>query len=457
MVAPYMFGRPETITGQSFAQQADRAAPLATLPYAEALGRIQGIPMVGPGDAIYLRQAEGAGQLRGDMAAALAGNLANLKTRQTLQNLAAGEAQQSARLRSEQAALGRGAAAAGGIGAALGNLPGNLIKTLSGLDYKLREQTGEGFADLLKQQAADRAAARVPRSKYERVGPRKPVRLSAAYQDPSQASPEELEELKTLVAQKEGYEKSRLAGATLDELEDVMAAAAEGDPTAQRASVRMMDAAEEAMRLDKASREQRAWPEFGWSHRAQEGLGPLPRRGSGEGRFRRLYRPDLRDKAQEALERGDIDLYEAYVAAAEQAATEGIYGPARQKREQIERDALEGRGLPAFDEGRMLDVLDEAEKWRAQGAAGEPPADLPVEYRLDPSRYTGDAPVSQRGLFERGMVNQGMLEGYPGVERFEYAGPGLDYLPRNFQRATKLDSNLSLSELREILRSLGIK
>jgi hypothetical protein len=385
MVAPYMFGRPETITGQSFAQQADRAAPLATLPYAEALGRIQGIPMVGPGDAIYLRQAEGAGRLRGDMAAALAGNLANLKTRQTLQNLAAGEAQQSARLRSEQAALGRGAAAAGGIGAALGNLPGNLIKTLSGLDHKLREQTGEGFADLLKQQAAARSAARVPRSKYERVGPREPVRLSAEYRDPSQASPEELEELKALVAQKEGYEKSRLDGLTLDELEDVMAAAAEGDPTAQRASHRMMEDAERAMRLDKASREA-GRPEDPYAaawDRSLLGPGRF-QEGTGEGRFRRLYRPDLRDKAQEALERGDIDLYEAYVAAAEQAATEGM-------------------GLPAFDE--------------------EPPADLPGLYYLDPSRYTGDAPVSQRGLFERGLVNREMLRGYPGVEQFEYSGP----------------------------------
>ena len=175
----------------------------------------------------------------------------------------------------------------------------------------------------------------------------------------------------------------------------------------------------------------------------------------------------MRDLAQQALERGEVDLYEGYMRAAEDVAHEEIYGEARRKSDEIATnrliaDAAAGGPVPApetpgglsvFDEEQVLDILDGL---GAQGVAEEPPADLPVEYLLDPSRYTGDAPVSQRGLFERGMVNQGMLEAYPGVNRFEYAGPGLDYLPRNFQRAKELDSNLSLPELREILRKLGI-
>jgi len=73
-------------------------------------------------------------------------------------------------------------------------------------------------------------------------------------------------------------------------------------------------------------------------------------------------------------------------------------------------------------------------------------------------------------MLEGTLSGQGYA--YPGVDRFEYAGvspdrpgtlrprltrPGLDRLPYNRQRMREQGGNLSLSELREILRSLGIK
>ena len=312
MAIPYMFRRPETITQQSFAQEADRATPMAILPYAEALGNIKSSPVTGPGDTTYLRQFQGGNNMRNALAAGLASSLGNIKTRELGQVLEAQRGQQSRRLQEEQMAAKRYSMLGQQAGQAFGQVPGHIASGLMDLDTYLMENTGESLGEVMKRQAdQDQLAAQALGQRLnERAMPSAPApqsgvgldQLRDAWDPNVQASPEAVAELEDMIRRKKEYEQGRLGGSTMDELSNVLAAAEAGDPTAQRAAHKMLETAEQAL-----ANEERAAVE------SLRGSG-LPLRGRGVD----YVAPDRdtldrREMAQYHLEQGDPDLADQWI------------------------------------------------------------------------------------------------------------------------------------------------
>lgn len=184
-MAAYAYGRPERITEQSFGKQAQYRKPLVTLPYAEAFGRIGDIPATGPGDAVYLRQLEGAGKLKDKLTAGLAGELANIETNRSLQTLMAKEAQRSARFQDEQAILERKAKEQQALGRAIGDEAVGLVDVVGQIDQLLREKRGGGIKDLIDQDVARRKAAAAARAE---PGPTRWQQMALQHQRPAEQS-----------------------------------------------------------------------------------------------------------------------------------------------------------------------------------------------------------------------------------------------------------------------------
>jgi hypothetical protein len=214
-MAAYAYGRPERITEQSFGKQAQYRKPLVTLPYAEAFGRIGDIPATGPGDAVYLRQLEGAGKLRNKLTAGLAGELANIETNRSLQTLMAKEAQRSARFRDEEARLKRTSGEQQELGRTVSNEVVELVKLVGQMDKLAREATEGGLPGLIDRDVARRKAAAADRAD---PGPSRLELLQLQHQRPvSESYGQEYSaglglqrELDDMYRQKREYEELRL-------------------------------------------------------------------------------------------------------------------------------------------------------------------------------------------------------------------------------------------------------
>mgnify|MGYP003674839938 CR=1 FL=1 len=251
MAIPYMFRRPETITQQSFAQEADRAAPMAILPYAQALGSIKSAPITGPGDTTYLRQLKSGGDMRNALSAGLASDLGNIRTREIGQVLEAQRGQQARRLQDEQLASRRYSQIAGQAGESLGQIPGGIASGLMELDAYLLESTGQGLADVMKAQAQrDQVSSQALGQRLnEQAMPSAPApqagvgldQLQDAWNPDVEASAQANAELQDIARRGMDYEQSR--GST----EQIQSFLQSDNPHVRQAGMTMLDAAEKAL------------------------------------------------------------------------------------------------------------------------------------------------------------------------------------------------------------------
>ena len=254
MAIPYMFRRPETITQQSFAQEADRAAPMAILPYAEALGNIKSAPVTGPGDTTYLRQFQGGNNMRNALSAGLASSLGNIKTRELGQVLEAQRGQQSRRLQEERMLAKRYSESDQRIGRMLGQIPGQIAAQAMDIDEILIENTGESLGEVMKRQfGQDQLAAQALGQRLnERAMPSAPApqsgvglgQLRDAWDPNIQASPEDVAELEDIIRRKKEYEQGRLGGVSQDQISSLLQS---GNDQDYLAGLSMLDAAEQAL------------------------------------------------------------------------------------------------------------------------------------------------------------------------------------------------------------------
>lgn len=400
MASPYFFDRPETMTGQAFRQQAESYAPEILMPYADALTGVKQAQVQGPGGVTYGRQLARMGAARNQIAAGLGSQLASLEINRELQEKAARDMQRSQEIAWKNQNALRGAAAAAKTGQALGSVPEDIISSIAQQDAAYRELHGIGLGEALKQQYQDARAAQgldvsrhanlargqeqeirsalnqqgllnVPpklnpveltkwhqrkmaaeREMRESLANRQEALLAAptlprqqqVYIGDVEGTPEEIAAIQDMVDQKRAYERQRMGGIEMEQIQRLLSSGNEMD---YRAGMELLDKAEMAMEQEKLLAAEALRDQGGplIAYRNLVGL-------SEEDRARMSYATEMRDLAEEALARGDIPLYEGYMEAAELKTDEQLAQEAAERARRIE-NLFE----PQYNLGSMGELL----------------------------------------------------------------------------------------------------
>lgn len=340
MASPYFFDRPETITGQTFRQQAESYAPEILMPYADALTGVKQAQVQGPGDVTYGRQLARMGAARNQIAAGLGSQLASLEINRELQEKAARDMQRSQEIAWENQNALRGAAAAAKAGQALGSVPEDIISSIAQQDAAYRERHGIGLGEALRQEYQDVMAARQAAQEVESTLPRQ----QQVYIGDVEGTPEEIAAIQDMVDQKRAYERQRMGGIEMEQIQRLLSSGNEMD---YLAGMELLGQAERAMEQEKLLAAEALRDQGGplIARRNMVGL-------SEEDRARMSYATEMRDLAEEALARGDIPLYEGYMEAAELKTDEQLEQEAAERARRIE-NLFE----PQYNLGSMGELL----------------------------------------------------------------------------------------------------
>ena len=237
-----LFGRPGTITSDYFTEQVARDQPLLNIGYANALSQLRDMPV--SSDTIYGEQLLGKARAEQDLLSDMAAKSAGLRNMASTRNWQAA-LQQAQNRRKSQRAL---EASVGNLrlnaAASLGQLAPDIVNSLGKMDRLWREEhDGEGLFEAAKREADERRAAAAPvqpKSGLERLRGALETRrrgdpddrvftdelASAAMERRAQTpagqrtdvTPEEfqalqdMEELGSILAGKEAYERRVLGG-----------------------------------------------------------------------------------------------------------------------------------------------------------------------------------------------------------------------------------------------------
>jgi hypothetical protein len=178
---PYLFDAPgEELIRSSFGQQRSARAPKINIPYAQAMRDISTVPMVGPGDAIYMRQLAGKADVENRFAAQAASRL-------TQDQVASEVGMREARDRAIRQNIEWRRQFEGALTDHARESGGRFTKSMEGLavgvgriDSGLRKETGKGLIDTIRDHADD-LKAKAAAAREAEAGPvRRP--LSGAYE-----------------------------------------------------------------------------------------------------------------------------------------------------------------------------------------------------------------------------------------------------------------------------------